>query len=736
MEAIVANRSEVHVVNARNGGAIPNLPDDAVVEVLAEVNGLRGHAAALRPASGGAGRPPAPLRRGPAADGEGRAQRRATRSPAGVPARSDDAVEARPTADRGDARRDARRERSPTCPGSPRQPEAAPGWPAIRTRPGAGWRRRRAACGRWSTRGGRARFADRQRAHRPRRLGGGAGARPSPGGAGRGVWPRVGDLLVSDRGDGARALGGQPRRPALGQRQRGDPVARRRGAPGPVLRLARPAHRRPRGRGGDRRRTAGARGRDGLQQLGRRRSRPRPGGRSGTGRPLSPGAQLERGRGSAPRPGRLGAAHPMRAGAPRPGGLAPPLGPRDPAPAGGRGRAGARRRLGGRAARRAEPVLQRLGGGRARDVGAGRGDSRRAARQRGPASAPPGVRGRPRAHRHGLGVADGRDPPQARPHGGEPARADRPLPRLPLRRLVGAALRLAPGGRPAALLARARGGGRRQLGGRRRLLGRAGLQPPQRRVADPPALGRPALVRGAFRAPVHDLLEPRHLRPQRSDAPDPPPVRHRALHDPEALVEPVHPAASRQLSLARDRRLGGARSPAAGRHLQRRPRARPAAALGGRVSRPRPQRREPDPVRPRRRRRRPDPGDARVGGPGHRPARPAAGRALDGRAVLRRRCRASRRAGDDRRAALLRVPPRHVHEPSRDEARQPRRRARPARGRGGGRDRLGARGRRVSGRRARLPVAGAAAQPVPRHPPRDLAARGPRDRGGRAALGP
>jgi alpha-galactosidase/6-phospho-beta-glucosidase family protein len=39
VEAIVANRSEVHVVNARNEGAIPNLPDDAVVEVLAEVNG-------------------------------------------------------------------------------------------------------------------------------------------------------------------------------------------------------------------------------------------------------------------------------------------------------------------------------------------------------------------------------------------------------------------------------------------------------------------------------------------------------------------------------------------------------------------------------------------------------------------------------------------------------------------------------------------------------------------------
>jgi 6-phospho-beta-glucosidase len=39
MEAIVDNRNEVHVVNSRNDGAIPNLPDDAVVEVLAQVNG-------------------------------------------------------------------------------------------------------------------------------------------------------------------------------------------------------------------------------------------------------------------------------------------------------------------------------------------------------------------------------------------------------------------------------------------------------------------------------------------------------------------------------------------------------------------------------------------------------------------------------------------------------------------------------------------------------------------------
>jgi alpha-galactosidase len=38
IEAMVENRSEVHIVNAENGGAIPNLPADAIVEVNALVN--------------------------------------------------------------------------------------------------------------------------------------------------------------------------------------------------------------------------------------------------------------------------------------------------------------------------------------------------------------------------------------------------------------------------------------------------------------------------------------------------------------------------------------------------------------------------------------------------------------------------------------------------------------------------------------------------------------------------
>jgi alpha-galactosidase len=38
LEAIVANRNEVHIVNAPNNGVIPNLPGDAMVEVCARVN--------------------------------------------------------------------------------------------------------------------------------------------------------------------------------------------------------------------------------------------------------------------------------------------------------------------------------------------------------------------------------------------------------------------------------------------------------------------------------------------------------------------------------------------------------------------------------------------------------------------------------------------------------------------------------------------------------------------------
>ena len=49
IEDIVENRNAIRVVNALNNGAIPNLPDDAIVEVNAHIGGY-----GIRPISAGA----------------------------------------------------------------------------------------------------------------------------------------------------------------------------------------------------------------------------------------------------------------------------------------------------------------------------------------------------------------------------------------------------------------------------------------------------------------------------------------------------------------------------------------------------------------------------------------------------------------------------------------------------------------------------------------------------------
>ena len=127
----------------------------------------------------------------------------------------------------------------------------------------------------------------------------------------------------------------------------------------------------------------------------------------------------------------------------------------------------------------------------------------------------------------------------------------------------------------------------------------------------------------------------------------------------------------------------GARAHAAGRHLQRRGLDRRAARERRALQGPRPHGGEPARVRPRRRRRRADRGDARDGAPRRRPAgRPARAARADLR-VLRPPRGGPRLAAADRGRAVLRVPPRHLHQPGAHQARQPRRRA--AARRGGGR---------------------------------------------------
>ena len=171
----------------------------------------------------------------------------------------------------------------------------------------------------------------------------------------------------------------------------------------------------------------------------------------------------------------------------RSGGLAALLRLRDAARARGRD---ARRGLVGPAARGAQPLLQRgRPGDPARALRAPQRDAR--ARARGD---------RARAHRHRLALAAGRDLPQdaaqlqlaAALHGG--------LPRVPLRLLAGAAVRVDQGAQSRALGADPRGRRARPVRPGRRQLGRARLQPALRRVARAPVPARPALVRGASSA--------------------------------------------------------------------------------------------------------------------------------------------------------------------------------------------------------------------------------------------
>ena len=213
-------------------------------------------------------------------------------------------------------------------------------------------------------------------------------------------------------------------------------------------------------------------------------------------------------------------------------------------PARGRRRERPRRVVGGRAARRAQPLLQRLGRGRPLDVGRGRSDPEGASRPPERLARPRALGDRPRAHRHRVAVAAGRD---AAKDGADIQLADGvhgPLSGVPVRLLAGPAVRLDPRAEPRPLSPdpRARRGG--AVGARRRHVDRAGLQPAVGRVARPPVPARPAVLRARARAPLPRVLEPRRLRLQRPAPADHARGRDRALPHPEALVEPVQRAAA------------------------------------------------------------------------------------------------------------------------------------------------------------------------------------------------
>ena len=418
------------------------------------------------------------------------------------------------------------------------------------------------------------------------------------------------------------AVGRPARRPAVDQPQRGHAVDRRALRPGP--------EHQPDGRAD---RCAGA-------GVGGRRRAARPAGRAGLQRQVRqarPAVRLARAGGARPLPDR-----PLR---PRGVGAAPRL--RRAPPAGGGRRERARRVVGGPAAGRAERGLQRLVGGRPGELGALAGDPRRAA---GPpqrlARAPP-VGDRPRAPGHGLAVAVGRDLPQGRPHVQLADGVHGALPGVPVRLLAGPAVRLDPRAQPRPLRADPPPGRGRALGAGRRHVDRAGLQPAVGRVARPPVSVRTTVLRAGVRPPLQRVLEPRRVRLQRPAAADHARRRDRPVPDPEAVLEPLQPAAVPHVHLAGDRRLAGARALPAGRHVQRHGRDRRAAPHRARVQGPRPLRPQPAGVRLGRRRRRADAGDAGDAAPGGRPAGRAAHGDDDQRRVLRR-------AGGRRRASWRR----------------------------------------------------------------------------------
>ena len=342
----------------------------------------------------------------------------------------------------------------------------------------------------------------------------------------------------------------------------------------------------------------------------------------------------------------------------------------------GRRRERARRGVGGRAAGRAEPLLQRLARGRPLDAGTRRGrswpscsptatartrtSSRRSAT---PTSTPPGCGRWPRRYRKAVRTFSS----QTALHGA--------LPGVPVRLLAGPAVRLDPRRATptctSASARRSRPGSWVPVGGtwvepdcnlpsgeslvRQFLYGQRFFEREFgrrcREFWNPDVFGYngqlPQIMRGAG---IGRFLTQK-LSWNRFNPP------------------PHHTFTWQGIDGSR-----GARPLPAGRHLQRDGGGRRAAPQRARLQGPRPLRPQPARVRLRRRRRRADAGDARDAAPGRATCRACRARRSPTSDEFFDALEAD--AGelpDDRRRALLRVPPRHLHDPGRGQARQPRR---------------------------------------------------------------
>ena len=242
--------------------------------------------------------------------------------------------------------------------------------------------------------------------------------------------------------------------------------------------------------------------------------------------------------------------------------------------------AGRRPRVRGRAARRPRRLLQRLGRRGPRDLGAGRRDAHRAATSATRPAARTSSSAVGHAHLDTAWLWPLEETlAQGAAHVRDPAAADGRVPRAPLLRLAGAALRV---GRASATRRCSRASASASRAGSGSPVGGTWVEPdcnlPVRRVARPPAPVRPALLRARARPPLHGAVAARRVRLHR-----PAPAAHArrpgidALPHAEALVEPLQPARAPHVHVAGARRQRGAHALPAGRHLQRRGDGRRAA---------------------------------------------------------------------------------------------------------------------------------------------------------------
>ncbi len=247
-----------------------------------------------------------------------------------------------------------------------------------------------------------------------------------------------------------------------------------------------------------------------------------------------------------------------------------------------RGASGDGARVGGAPPPRARAVLRRAG---SRDPRGAVRAYERDARAR-------GRRRRARTHRHRVAVAARGDVPEDAPLVQHSGALHGRVPRVPLRMLAGAAVRVDQGTEPRPVGADPGKGRERAVRPGRRDVDRARLQHPVRRVARAAAPARPALLRARARHPLHGAVGAGRVRLQRPAAAAHAQRRHHALPHAEALVEPVQQAGREHARLAGHRRQRGARALPAGGRLQQHGASRRAREDRARVQEPRPLRHE------------------------------------------------------------------------------------------------------------------------------------------------